>query len=137
MGWILLGALAHLHLGRVFAGSGNKAKAKAAYEGFPRNMEECRRRSPSSEGCQSRVRQALPADATAIFCLPIPCDACLLNRDLHWNFSNPGRTDLNAGLSYCHVLRHSKVHLVTVHRAGVADRAQYLGRFSVYYHLDG
>ena len=44
-----IGALAHLQLGRAFALSGDKAKAKAAYRDFPRTLERRRPRRPDPE----------------------------------------------------------------------------------------
>ena len=53
-----IGALAHLQLGRVFALSGDRTKARAAYETFLALVEGCRRRYPDPEARQSRVRAA-------------------------------------------------------------------------------
>ncbi len=63
--WALdpIGALAHLQLGRVFALSGDKTKAKAAYEAFLALWKDADRRYPDPEKRQSRVREAV---ATAL-----------------------------------------------------------------------
>ena len=50
---------------------------------------------------------------------------------------NPGGGYLNACRSLCSIGRHSKIHLVSIHSAGVAHRAQYLRSLSIDCHPDG
>ena len=54
-----IGALAHLQLGRVFALSGDKTKAKAAYEAFLALWKDADPDYPDPEKRQSRVREAV------------------------------------------------------------------------------
>ncbi len=54
-----IGALAHLQLGRVFALSGDKAKAKAAYEAFLALWKDADLDVPILKKAKDRVRQAV------------------------------------------------------------------------------
>jgi eukaryotic-like serine/threonine-protein kinase len=54
-----IGALAHLEFGRVFALSGDKAKAKGAYEAFLALWKDADPDVPILKKVQSRVRQTL------------------------------------------------------------------------------
>jgi hypothetical protein len=69
-------------------------------------------------------------------CAPHAYGRCLLNSDLHRISSNPGSAYLNACRSLCGIRRHSKIHLVSIHRAGEAHSTQHLRSLSIYSHLD-
>ena len=58
-----IGALAHLQLGRAFALSGDKTKAKAAYEAFLALWKDADPDDPDPEECQGRVRRLQAATA--------------------------------------------------------------------------
>ena len=52
-----IGALAHLQLGRAFALSGDKTKAKSCLPGFPHPLERRRPRHPDPQASQGGIRQ--------------------------------------------------------------------------------
>ena len=59
-----IGALAHLQLGRAFALSGDKTKAKSCLPGFPHPLERRRPRHPDPQASQGGIRQAAVSAAT-------------------------------------------------------------------------
>jgi eukaryotic-like serine/threonine-protein kinase len=71
----VFGALAHLGVGRAYAleaqashgaeGAAARAKARAAYGGFPRSVEGCRPRYSHSERSQGRIRET-PIRASSV-----------------------------------------------------------------------
>ena len=66
-----------------------------------------------------------------IFTFRLAVPRRLLDCDVHGSAPNPCRTHLNGDQSFRRIRRHSKVHLVAIHRAGVADRSQDLGEFPI------